>query len=161
MKKIAVAAVITALMICGSFAAYKKAPRFALMNTGGSLVKLTSFAGKSNVILAFWASYCKPCKKEMPQLAELEKKYGEAKKLKLVLVNIDREGAEKAMPVLKELGIAAECLLDIYQVTAKNYIPDLKIPATFLINRKGDIVFEAVGEDRKNMEMLEKAIQGL
>jgi thiol-disulfide isomerase/thioredoxin len=141
--------------------ATKKAPGIALYNLSDKLITLSTLNKDSNVIISFWAGYCKPCKKEMPQLVELEKKYGEKKKIKLLFVNIDKEGKEKAQPVLDELKITDECLLDKYQVNAKKYIPDLRIPAVFLVNSKGNIVFEAVGESTENIANLEKAIQQL
>ncbi|HDP81025.1 MAG TPA: TlpA family protein disulfide reductase [Spirochaetes bacterium] len=139
----------------------KPAPKFALFNAEGKLVTSSALVGKTNLIISFWATYCAPCKKEMPQLVELEKKYGAAKKLSLVFINIDKEGKEKALPVLKELGIANECLFDMYQLMAKKYIPDLKVPAVFLVDRRGQIVFQAVGESAETLARLEKAVAGL
>lgn len=139
----------------------KKAPGIALYNMNDSLVTLSNLTKDNNVIVSFWASYCQPCIKELPQLVVLEKKYGAEKKVKLLLINIDKEGAVKAGPLLDELGISSECLLDRYQVNAKKFIPDLKIPAVFLVNRKGDIVFSASGESNENMVNLERAIKKL
>ncbi|MDY6970097.1 MAG: TlpA disulfide reductase family protein [Spirochaetota bacterium] len=136
----------------------KKSPNFALYNMKGKLVTLSKLKKQGNFILSFWASYCVPCKKEIPQIVELEKKYGKKKNFKLVLVNINKEGKEKAKPVLKQLGVTNECLLDIYQITAKKFIPKLKIPAVFLITKKGNIVFDAIGESEKNIQNLKKAI---
>jgi hypothetical protein len=78
-----------------------------------------------------------------------------------VLINIDAEGKDKALQALREIGIERECLLDMYQVTAKKYIPSLKIPATFLVHRGGGIRFQAVGESKDNLANLEKAILSL
>ena len=139
----------------------KPAPKFALFNAEGKLVTSSALFGKENVIVSFWATYCVPCKKEMPQLADLVKKHGAARKVALVFINIDKEGKEGALPVLKGLGITDECLYDMYQITAKKYIPDLKIPAVFLVDKKGEIVFQAVGESAETIRLLEKAVEGL
>lgn len=139
----------------------KTAPSFALFNTEGKLVTLGGILKDSNCVIAFWASYCAPCKKEMPDLVGLERKYGRSKNLRLVLINIDAEGKDKALQALREIGIERECLLDMYQVTAKKYIPSLKIPATFLVHRGGGIRFQAVGESKDNLANLEKAILSL
>ncbi len=141
--------------------ATKKAPGIALYNLSDKLITLSSINKESNVIISFWASYCKPCRKEMPQLVELEKKYANKNRIKLLFVNIDNEGKEKAQPVLDELNITNECLIDRYQVNAKKYIPGLKIPAIFIVNQNGNIVFEAVGESEETIANLEKAIQKL
>lgn len=137
------------------------APSFALCNLEGQYVILKDLLKENNVILAFWASYCNPCKVELPQLVSLEKKYSTLKDLKLVLVNIDSEGKSKAIQVLNELSIKSICLLDPYQVAIKKYNPELKIPATFLINKKGIIVFKAVGEGENYLKDLEISILNL
>ncbi|MCU0846206.1 MAG: TlpA family protein disulfide reductase [Spirochaetes bacterium] len=149
------------VLLSGARADAKPAPKFALFNADGKLITSSALFGKENTIVSFWATYCVPCKKEMPQLVELQRKHGEAKKLALVFINIDKEGKDKALPVLKELGVTDECLYDMYQLTAKKYIPDLKIPAVFLVDRRGEIVFKAVGESAETMRLLEKAIEGL
>ncbi len=144
-----------------AFPQQKAAPSFALFNTDGKLVTSGSLYKSSNCVVAFWASYCAPCKREMPSLIELERKYNKTKNITLVLISIDTEGREKAVQALKALGIEHECLLDIYQVAVKKFSPSLKIPATFLINRNGRILFQAVGESGENPANLEKAVAAL
>ena len=139
----------------------KHAPKFAIFDLQDKLVTMTNLTKENNLVISFWASYCVPCKRELPQLVELEKKYAETKKIKLVLINIDKEGKVKAQPVLDSLGVKSLCLADMYQVNAKKYIPDLKIPAVFIVNKKNEIVFEATGEGEENIKNLEKAIQKL
>ena len=139
----------------------KQAPGFAIFDIEDKFVSLNDLTKKHNLIISFWASYCLPCKKEIPQLVELEKKYSLEKNLKLVLINIDTEGKVKAKPVLDELGVSTLCLMDIYQINTKNYISNLKIPAVFIVNRENEIVFEAVGENEENLQKLEKAIINL
>ncbi len=139
----------------------KQAPKFAIFDLQDKLVTMTTLTKENNLVISFWASYCVPCKRELPQLVELEKKYAEKKKIKLVLINIDKEGKDKAKPILDSMGVTSLCLADMYQVNAKKYIPDLKIPAVFIVNKKNEIVFEAVGESEENINNLEKAIQKL
>ena len=139
----------------------KKAPNFALFNMKGRLVSLSKLIRQKNIILSFWASYCVPCKKEMPQLVQIEKQYRERKNLRLIFIGIDKEGKKIAEPMLNEMGIENECLFDIYQITAKKYIPKLKIPATFLINKRGYIIFKAIGYKEETIANLEKAIKRL
>jgi len=108
-------------------------------------------------VLSFFASYCVPCKREIPQLLDLEKKL--PGRFNIMLVNIDREGKEKALEFLNGISVQRDCLLDIYQQTAKKYIPDLKVPALFLVDKRGAIVFEAVGDKNDTMAKLERAIR--
>jgi thiol-disulfide isomerase/thioredoxin len=56
-------------------AAPSKAPPWELKDTEGNLVKSSDFAGKV-IILDFWATWCPPCKAEIPGFIELQKKYG-------------------------------------------------------------------------------------
>jgi len=164
MKKIAALLAILFLVVSANSdisTAPKKAPGIALYDLNDNLVTLTSITSAGNVIIAFWASYCAPCKKEIPQLVELKKKYQVSKRIGLLLINIDKEGREKALPFIESLGITDTCLIDRYQVNAKKYIPKLKIPAVFLVNTKGFIVFKASGENTQNLANLEKAIQRL
>jgi len=153
--------IITAF-VCAAHAA-QKAPGFALMSNRGEYVFKSKLTG--NLIVAFWASYCKPCKKEMPVLIELEKKYGKTKNLKLVFINIDDNtngsARDKADTMLKDLSIEHEYLLDSFQVTIMKYNPGKSVPATYLVNRKGDIVFYEVGAHPDTLDRLEKAINQL
>ncbi len=135
----------------------RNAPRFTLFDLKGDLVTLSTLIKEKPVVISFFASYCHPCKREVPALVELEKKY--YGKFHLVLVNIDREGAEKAIEFLKETGVDHSCLLDMYQETAKKYIQDLKIPAVFLIDKKGNIVFEEIGEKADAIKKLEAKLK--
>lgn len=138
-------------------ASARTAPGFALFNTEGKLVTLKSLTKDKPLVLSFFASYCIPCKKEIPQVIELEKKLPGS--FNLVLVNIDREGKEKAQEFLNGISVQRDCLLDIYQQTAKKYIPDLKVPALFLIDKRGSIVFEVVGDKNDTILKLERAIR--
>jgi thiol-disulfide isomerase/thioredoxin len=153
---------IVAASICTAYAA-QKAPGFALMNNKGEYVFKSKLAG--NLIISFWASYCRPCRKEMPILIELEKKYGKIKNLKLVFINIDDNAdisaKDKADRMLQDLDIVHEYLLDSYQITIAKYNPDKIVPATYLVNQKGDIVFCEVGARPDTLERLEKAISQL
>ena len=153
---------ITTLCIVGMLnAQYRKAPGFALFNRSDKLTTLSQLVKNKNVILSFWASYCVPCKREMPQLKEIENKYGKANNFEVVFVNIDKEGKNIAVPILNKLNIDNDCLFDLYQITAKKYIPDLKVPAVFIINRNGDVIFEAVGEKPDTLVKIENFVKNL
>ncbi|HOS38121.1 MAG TPA: TlpA disulfide reductase family protein [Spirochaetota bacterium] len=137
----------------------RRAQGFALLNRNNQLVTLSSLVKKGNVIISFWATYCVPCKREMPELSKLAAAYRDRKRVGVLFVSIDKEGKSVAQPFLDALNIADECVFDIYQETAKRYIPSLKVPAVFLVNEKGMIVFEAVGETPETLRRLEDAIK--
>jgi thiol-disulfide isomerase/thioredoxin len=88
---------------------------FALFNEKDELVRFTELIRENNILIAFWASYCAPCKKELPQLVEIEKRYSRSHNIKLVLINVDGDGKEKGLPVLKAHNVSSLCLFDIYQ----------------------------------------------
>lgn len=160
MKNRALIALLCILIIADVMPLHaRNAARFALFDTEGKLVTLSSLMKEKPVVLSFFASYCVPCKREVPALVELEKRY--PGKFHLVLVNIDREGKAKALEFLNEVQIARSCLLDMYQETAKKYIPDLKIPAVFLVDKKGNIVFEEIGEKADALTRLETKLKSL
>jgi len=146
-------------IVSSSAASPRRAQGFALLNRNNQLVTLSSLVKKGNVIVSFWATYCVPCKREMPELSKLAAAYRDRKRVGVLFVSIDKEGKRVAQPFLDALNIADECVFDIYQETAKRYIPSLKVPAVFLVNEKGMIVFEAVGETPETLRRLEDAIK--
>ncbi len=151
-------------MAIPGLSAYRKAPGFALPDSAGKTVFLSSM--NQNLVISFWASYCRPCKTEMPLLIELEKKYAGIKNLKLLLVNIDindtsGDAGDKARRFLRSAGVEHDFLLDFYHTAVKKYNPEKRIPATFLVNRQGLILFEEIGYKPGTIEALEKAIARL
>jgi peroxiredoxin len=98
-----------------------RAPDFSLPARGGGTVKLSSLKG-SVVVLDFWASWCVPCKKELPALEALARKWSDAGAPVVVLaVGIDKERAN------------GEKLLDALKISAVRALwdPDGKVPAAY------------------------------
>ena len=101
------------LISCLAFSADKKAQPFALFSTDGTLISLSSETEKNDVLIVFFAGYCVPCRKEIPELVRLHEKY--SSRFNLLFINIDKEGKPEAERILKELGVSKyTCLLDIY-----------------------------------------------
>ena len=118
------------------------APDFTLKDMQGNTVRLSSLKGKA-VIVNFWATWCEPCKIEMPWLVDLQKKYGPQGLLILGVAMDDAEDQEirefaKKMgvnyPVLK----GTEALADLYGGLDG-------LPSTFFVDRSGKISDEAIG----------------
>jgi thiol-disulfide isomerase/thioredoxin len=109
------------------------------------------------VILNFFASYCLPCKEEIP---EIQKLVANHKDVKLIFINIDEEADfAKVEEVIKEWNIEYPVLLDPYQVAISLYAKSkLAVPATFLLDNKGKIRFEAIGFEKDTIEKLEKVL---
>lgn len=173
MKRFTLSALFLLLFVTGEITgAAIKAPGFALLNNNGIYISRTQF--KRNLIISFWASYCKPCRHEMPEIIKLYKKYEESKNLDLVLINVDtnkgKPAKEKADRFLSEIGIKHDYLLDIYQVAIKQYMKafnginreiELNVPSTFLINKKGYFVLKTVGYKNNTLNKLENALKKL
>src|SRR6267378_433848 len=90
---------------------------FALQDLNGKQWKLSSLRGRV-VLVNFWATWCPPCRKEMPDLDSL---YSRFRKKGLVVLAISDEGADKVSPFLKEHKVAYPVLLDTDRAVSKLY----------------------------------------
>jgi peroxiredoxin len=118
----------------------KTAPDFELSDLSGKQVKLSDFRGK-NVVLNFWASWCPPCREEMP---EFQRIYSEnSDKLIFVGVNL-QESKENAESFVKKLGIIFPILLDPNS-NVKNMYNVFTQPVTYFIDSSGKIVDKKFG----------------
>ncbi len=155
----------------------KKAPGIALEDTTGKFTLLSSLLSRNNVVISFWSYDCAPCRREMPELQQMANTdLFKEKNLKLIFVYVeattekssgeksDKPPKEKAIEVLQKLNIKETCLLDIYGVVFNNYreannISKASMPLLFLVNKKKDIAFSAIGYNENNLKNLEKAIK--
>jgi len=127
-----------------------QAPDFTLTALDGSKVRLSDFRGKA-VLLNFWATWCPPCKVEMPWFADLQKQYGKDG-LVVLGVAMDDAGPEVIAKFASEMGVNYPVLLGTDQVS-DDYGDVQYLPTTFSINRNGTIVDKITGLlDRKNIE---------
>ncbi len=152
------------LLLIGVETVAQQAPSFALLNSSGAMVYKKELKG--NLVISFFASYCQPCRKELPALVELVKKYEREKDLSLVLITADindrsGEAAGKGRKFLKNIGIEREFLIDMYHTAISRYSPKKVVPATFLVNRQGLVVFSEIGARDDTVARLEKSIRNL
>ena len=111
------------------------APDFTLHSVAGSNLRLQEQRGQV-VMLNFWASWCAPCRQEMPQLDRLYEKY-HAAGFQLLGVNVD-EDVRNATGVSSKLGLHFPVLLDTEKKVSRLY--DLStMPSTVLIDRDGRV----------------------
>lgn len=110
------------------------APDFTLSGIDGKTHKLKDYLGDV-VILDFWATWCGPCKMEIPHLKELHTKY-QAKGLTVIGVSLDAQGKQVVEPFVEKHEIPFLSLLGNADVV-KAYGNVRSIPTTFLIDRKG------------------------
>lgn len=111
------------------------APDFALAQVGGDPVQLSKLRGKI-VFVNFWATWCDPCREEMPDIQKIYQKYKDSD-LVVLAVNV-RESADAAKSYFKTNGLSMPVLLDLtgevpggYRVTA--------YPETYIIDKQGNI----------------------
>lgn len=134
------------------------APDFTVENAEGEKVALSSFEGKP-VILNFWASWCSPCKTEMPDFQAAYDTNGED--IQFVMVNMTdgtRETRQNGEAFIKEQGFTFPVFYDVDLEAAYAYYV-VSIPATYFIDAKGNIV--AAGRGMLNQESLQKGISML
>jgi peroxiredoxin len=134
----------------------RPAPHFALANLAGEKIALKNFRGKA-VLLDFWATWCKPCVKSMPALQKLHDKFA-PKGFTVLGISTDEE-KKKVKPFIEKHKIAYPILLDAEESPAWEIYKVKVIPMMFLIDAKGQIVKQWVGE--ADMKEVESAIAGL
>jgi len=118
------------------------APDFELASLDGKRVRLSDYRGKA-VLLNFWATWCSPCKVEMPWFVDLQKKYGNDG-LVILGVAMDDSEAPKIAQFTSELGVNYPVLLGTDKVS-EQYGNVQFLPTTFYIDREGRIVGKDTG----------------
>jgi peroxiredoxin len=118
---------------------------FTLKDLRGDSVSLKSLRGKV-VLLNFWATWCGPCRIEMPQIDHLQKEYRDQG---LVVLGITDESPELALKFLAKNQISFSSLTDPEQEVAVQY-QVRAIPTIFVIGRDGRIVFQGIGVSRED-----------
>ncbi|MCX7798472.1 MAG: TlpA family protein disulfide reductase [Melioribacter sp.] len=113
------------------------APDFALPTTDGKILKLSDYRGKI-VILDFWATWCPPCRKGIPDLIDIKKKYG-SKGVEIIGISVDTDTKNEVIPFIKEKGINYPVVYGNQNVY-KQYGGIRAIPTTFIIDKEGKIV---------------------
>jgi thiol-disulfide isomerase/thioredoxin len=110
------------------------------------------------VVLDFWATYCPPCRDEIPHLVRLQKQFGE-KGLKVVGLNVGGEEDRPKVPdFVKQYGIQYQ-LADPDDDTVRLFLADNDaIPQTFVLDRRGRLVRHFVGYDTEVGAELERAV---
>ena len=113
------------------------APDFELPNLNGGQVDLSDFRGKA-VLLNFWATWCAPCRREIPWFIEFQKEYG-PRGLRIIGVSMDEGGRDAITPFVRRTGI------DYLVLLGDNHVNSLYggleiLPTTYYISSQGDVI---------------------
>lgn len=120
----------------------EKAADFSLKTTDGKTLKLSDYKNKI-VILDFWATWCPPCRKGIPDLVAIQKEY--KKDVVIIGISLDRENTLRDVaPFIKEYKINYPVVYGNAEVV-KAYGGVQAIPTSFIIDKKGNVVDTHVG----------------
>jgi cytochrome c biogenesis protein CcmG, thiol:disulfide interchange protein DsbE len=134
-----------------------RAPELGGKDLTGKTVSLASLAGKV-VIVDFWATWCAPCKEEMPVLERLYQKY-KGRGLVVVGVSVDEEAGNVA-PFIKKMKVSFPIVHDQGHKIADRFKPP-KMPSSYIIDRKGIVRYIHEGFHAKDAAVMEAEINAL
>jgi peroxiredoxin len=127
--------VFAASSLASSGLAGQPAPDFALRSSSGENLRLSEYRGDV-VMINFWATWCGPCRQEMPLLDELYSRYQRVG-FNLLGVNID-DDSSRAMDMINELGVSFPVLFDATKEVSRLYQVDA-MPVTVIVDREGNV----------------------
>lgn len=134
----------------------KAAPNFNLKTADGKALELKKLKGKV-VVVNFWATWCGPCKAEIPGFLDVYKQY-KPKGLEIVGISLDQQGWSVVKPFVDRYSITYPVVVGDGSV-AEAYGGIEAIPTTFIVDKQGNIVDRHVGYmDKKSFENMIKGL---
>ncbi|WP_307988701.1 TlpA disulfide reductase family protein [uncultured Fusobacterium sp.] len=140
MKKII--GIIFLMISLVSFSSSAKAPYFNLKDQYGVVHSLENYKGKV-IFLNFWATWCPPCKKEMPDIENIYKEYGENKK-DVVILGVNSEKENEVKKFLKDKGYTFPTVIDENSEVMRKYFIQA-FPTSFVIDKEGNVYGYVMG----------------
>ena len=140
MKKII--GIIFLMISLVSFSSSAKAPYFNLKDQYGVVHSLENYKGKV-IFLNFWATWCPPCKKEMPDIESIYKEYGENKK-DVVILGVNSEKENEVKKFLKDKGYTFPTVIDENSEVMRKYFIQA-FPTSFVIDKEGNVYGYVMG----------------
>ena len=124
------------------------APSFTLVDLNGKKVSLADYKGHP-VVLNFWATYCGPCKLEMPWFQDLQNKYKDKGLVVLGLDQDDGMAVKEVAAASKRVGVTYPILMPDDKISKSYQLGDY-IPETFYVDKTGKIVEQTIGAHSKD-----------
>ncbi len=147
---------IILILIIVQLFALDKAPDFKLENMKGKQVKLSDFLEKGPVILDFWATWCEPCKKELPALSKIQDIYKDS--ITVITISCDKpRNKNKAKAYIKAQKLNVVNLFDTKKDVQKLFNVT-NIPRTLIIVPDSTIIFDHTGYQRGDEKHIIEAI---
>ncbi|HEB50820.1 MAG TPA: TlpA family protein disulfide reductase [Desulfobulbus sp.] len=132
------ACIMGTLLVASVAGAAVNMPDFALPSAlDGKVVKSSSFRGKA-MLVTFFATWCPPCRQEIPTLKKLQEEYGD-KGFSVIGLSVDEGGPKVVAKLIRKEAINYPVLM-ADRATANDFGGIAGIPTSFLINRKGHVV---------------------
>ena len=120
----------------------KEAPDFTLPTLKGDSVRFSDYRGKV-VFLNFWATWCPPCREEMPSMESLYQRL-KGREFEMLAISLDQEGEKVVGPFVAKYGLSFPVLLDTDKKVSQLYRLS-GIPETFIIDKNGFIALKIIG----------------
>jgi thiol-disulfide isomerase/thioredoxin len=143
----------------------KKLPSIKIKDINGKTINTAEISNNGKpIIISFWALWCKPCQKELSTIAEVYEEWQKETGVKLVAVSIDdARSSSRVLPTVNGNNWNYEVLLDV-NGDFKRAMNVNMIPHTFLLNGKGEIVWQhtsfAEGSELELIELVRKLNKG-
>ena len=113
-----------------------RAPQFALKDVNGRTVRLSAYRGKV-VLINFWATWCPPCRAEMPDLVRLQREHGK-EGLQIIGITYPPEKKTRVRTFARTVKVNYPIILGTRQIKAR-FSSDETLPLTVVINRDGKV----------------------
>jgi thiol-disulfide isomerase/thioredoxin len=145
-KKLILSIFVIAFFTVSSFSQNRTLPSVKVKNLKGSLVDIQTIENDGKpIVISFWATWCKPCKKELNAIAEVYEDWQDDTGVKLVAISIDdSRSSSKVKPYVNSSGWEYEVYLDPNRDLARS-LGVSTVPHTFLLDGDGNIVWEHRG----------------
>ena len=119
------------------------APDFALKTLDGNTVRLSEYRGQKVVLINFWATWCPPCRLEMPTMQQIYSEY-KAKGFEILAINIEPDAKQEIRDFIRELRLTFPIALDPDMKVSRKYHL-IGLPVSILIDRQGIVRAKDVG----------------